>query len=120
MISNIFSCFSEQASAILLVFVTISIIWNKIEKRKISKYLKLHLLIISIFSAVSLLAPGNMARSHAEMLAWYQSFEMLSFFDKIVQVVINVSDHLINSTTLLFSMITILSSFLIITNKKIK
>ena len=63
-ISNIFACFAEQTSAILLVFGVICVICNKIEKRKISRYLKLHLLIIIIFTLISLLAPGNMARSY--------------------------------------------------------
>ena len=37
-ISNFFACFAEQTSAILLVFGVICVIWNRLEKRKTSKY----------------------------------------------------------------------------------
>ena len=119
-ISNILACFAEQTSAILLVFGVICVIWNRLERREISRYLKLHLLIILIFTLINLLAPGNMSRSHKEMLQWYPSFEMLSLSDKLVQGYIRVANHLISDTTILFLIISILSSYFLITNKKVK
>lgn len=119
-ISNILACFAEQTSAILLVFGVICYIWSRLERREISRYLKLHLLIILIFTLINLLAPGNMSRSHKEMLQWYPSYEMLSLSDKLVQGYIRVANHLISDTTILFLIISILSSYFLITNKKVK
>ena len=91
----------------------------KIEKRKISKILMVQFLITVIFALINFLAPGNFARSRNEMVLWYPNYEMLSFSDKLVQGYIRLLDHLINDTTILFSVIAILSSYLIISNRNI-
>ena len=111
--------FAEQTSAILIVFGMICILECKIEKRKISKILMVQFLITVIFALINFLAPGNFARSRNEMVLWYPNYEMLSFSDKLVQGYIRLLDHLINDTTILFSVIAILSSYLIISNRNI-
>ena len=119
-LANILAGFAEQTSAILLAFGIITVIWCKLEKRKINKILIIHLIIISIFTAINLLAPGNSLRAYSEELKWYPSYSMLSLSDKLVQGYIQMANHLINDTTLLFSIIAVISSYLIITNKKVK
>lgn len=120
MLANIIAAFSEQTSAILIAFGAISLIWCKLEKKKISKLLIAHYIIILVISAINLLAPGNSVRSHAEELRWYPSFGTLSLLDKLVQGYIQLANHLINNTTLLFSIVVGLSSLLIILDKETK
>lgn len=112
--------FAEQTSAILVSFGLITIIWLKLEKKKISKLLMLHYIIIVVLTLVNLFAPGNTARTFAEEIKWYPSYGMLSISDKLVQGYIQVANHLINHTTLLFSIVAVLSSYFILTNQKIK
>ena len=119
-LSNLLSCFAEQTSAILIVFGAITIGLSLIEKRKIEKTLLIHYVIIIIFSFINLLAPGNEARSIAEELRWYQGFGMLSTIDKLVQGYIQVANHIINDTTLLFGIMSIILSILIWKNKETK
>lgn len=119
-LANLLAGFSEQTSAILLAFGLITLIWCKIEKKKINKALIAHYITIIICSLVNLLAPGNSARSYAEEIKWYPSYSSLSLMDKLVQGYIHTADHLINNTTILFSIIAILSSYFIITDKKTK
>ena len=119
-IANIVAAFAEQTSAILIAFGAISLIWCKIEKRKISKTLIAHYIIIIVLSLVNLLAPGNSARSYSEGIKWYPSFGMLTLLDKLVQGYIQLENHLTQDTRILFSIIAILSSVLIITDKKAK
>ena len=117
-IANIFAAFAEQTAAILIAFGLISILWCKAEKRKVSKTLIVHYVIIVILSLINLLAPGNSARSYAEELKWYPSFSTLSLSDKLVQGYIQTANHIINDTTVLFSIIAVISSYFIITDKK--
>ena len=119
-IANIVAAFAEQTSAILIAFGVISLIWCKIEKRKISKALIAHYIIIIVLSLVNLLAPGNSARSYSEGIKWYPSFEMLSLSDKLVQGYIQLANHITHDANILFSIIAILSSMLIIMDKKAK
>ena len=120
MLANIIAAFSEQTSAILIAFGLITLIWCKLEKRKVSKLLIAHYIIIIIISAINLLAPGNAARSYSEEIKWYPSFSNLSLLDKLIQGYIQVANHLINNTTILFSIVAILSSLLIICDEKTK
>ena len=67
---------------------------------------------------INLLAPGNSARSYSEELRYYPSFSTLSTMDKLVQGYIQTANHFINNTTVLFSIIALISSYFIITDKK--
>ena len=118
-LSNIVAGFAEQTSAILLAFGIIVLIWCKTEKKKISKLLIIHLIIITIFTAINLLAPGNETRSYSEELKWYPSYSSLTLMDKLVQGYIQMANHIINNSTILFSIMAILSSYFIIKNKEI-
>lgn len=119
-LANLLAGFAEQTGAILIAFGTIALIWGKIERKKIDKLLIIHYIIILIFVLINLLAPGNSVRSNAEELKWYPSFSMLSMSDKLVQGYINTADHIINDTTVLFSIIAVISSVLVISDKNIK
>ena len=61
-IANFAAGFAEQTAAILIAFGLIAIIWCKIEKRKISKLLIAHYIIIVIFSLINLLAPRKFSK----------------------------------------------------------
>ncbi len=119
-IANIFAAFAEQTAAILVAFGFITILWCKVEKRKISKLLIAHYIIIVILSLINLLAPGNSARSYAEELKWYPSFSTLTLSDKLIQGYIQTAKHIINDSTILISIIALISSYFIIIDKKTK
>ncbi len=119
-LSNFLAGFAEQTGAILVAFGMITILWQKLEKKKINKLLILHYIVIVVFTFINLLAPGNHIRSYAEELKWYPSYSMLSVSDKLIQGYLQVTNHLINDTTLLFSFIALLSSFSILTNKEMR
>ena len=119
-IASFFAAFAEQTSAVLVAFGLISILWCKLEKRKISKLLIVNYIIIVIFALINLLAPGNSARSYSEELRYYPSFSTLSTMDKLVQGYIQTAKHFINDTTVLFAIIALISSYLIISDKKAK
>lgn len=119
-ISNLISCFSEQCSAILLVFGIITFIYAFIMKYKINKLLIIHFIIILIITMFSLLAPGNQARLQSETIKWYPNFEMLSLGDKILQGYIVTINHIFNNMKVILVCLTGLLFYNFIKNKEEK
>ncbi len=107
----------EQTGVVLFVFISIIIVIIKLNKMKIEKTLLANYIFCFIVLILSLMAPGNHVRYSAELLRWYQDFEMLSIFDKIIQGQSVLLDHLVNHSTVTIFIISILLMYISIKEK---
>lgn len=97
----VFSCYSEQTAAVLLVFSGLTIIYSLFTKSKAKIYHFILFVTIVINSYISLSAPGNKVRTTAETLMWYSDFDMLSGIDKVFLGVNLAFSHIFGQATLL-------------------
>ena len=109
--SIIYSSNAEQTGMILVTFGTIAIIITILQKNKINKMAIVTYLISVLILAITLLAPGNMARYQEELLRWYPEFEMLSLGDKLFHGLIHMQTFLFERTRILFLVLSALLAF---------
>ena len=116
--STILAANIEQTGVVLFVFITIMVIMAKIDKIKIGKALLIDYILTFIVLIVSLKTPGNSVRYSAEVLRWYQDFEMLSLFDKIVQGGSVLLNHIMNESSIILLVISSVLLYIAIKDKE--
>ena len=109
----------EQTGAVLVVFSTILLVISLIKKKKIPKLMIFNYIATVIIFIISFAVQGNDVRFEAELLRYYQDFDMLSIFDKLFLGGALVLNHLINKSTLIILIMSI-SIMLISINSKDK
>lgn len=109
----------EQTGAVLVVFSTILLILSIIKKNKIPKVVIFNYILTIIVFITSFAVKGNNVRFEAELLRYYQDFDMLSMFDKLFLGGSLTIDHLINKSTLIILTMSI-ATFLISIKSKDK
>lgn len=73
----------EQMVCLLLAFTVIAIIYQRVKKKVVSKFLLIEMVVVIVDFLVILLSPGRSARYIAEISWSYPSYEMLSLVEKI-------------------------------------
>lgn len=83
------ACYAEQTAAVFICMTVFCCVYTFYKKRKIS-ITHITLFIFGVINAViQYAAPGNMVRYDAELLKWYQNFDMYNFFDKVLLGVVH-------------------------------
>jgi hypothetical protein len=80
-ISSVIAGNMEQTSAICLVMLIFSLIYKR---GKQSKKILILTILMAIWFAIVILAPGNFIRANSEMLQWNPQFDMYNIFDKLL------------------------------------
>ena len=119
-LSDFIACFAEQTALVLVCFATISLIISIINRKKLSKALILHYIIIVILTIIEIFAPGNSVRAQASMLRRYPTFNMLNVGDKLLQGIIVIANQLLTADIKLMLILTLLIGIYGIMNKKQK
>lgn len=83
------ACYAEQTAAVFICMTAFCFGYMIYKKQKIS----IPHICLAIFglvnSVIQYAAPGNLVRYDAELLLWYQNFDMYNFFDKILLGVVH-------------------------------
>ncbi len=116
-LSGVLASNIEQTGAVLVVFSTILLILSIIGKKKIPKAMIFNYILTIMVFITSFAVKGNNVRFEAELLRYYQDFDMLSMFDKIFLGGSLTIDHLINKSPLIILIISIAITLLSIKSK---
>ena len=100
-LSNLISAMVEQSGLVLVCFGIVTLIWLKIEKKKINKLLLIHFLIIFVLFMICMLAPGNIKREFVEELGWYSDFSMTTIFERFNQGFHAFMGHIVKGNMIL-------------------
>lgn len=83
------ACYAEQTAAVFICMILFCFGYLIYKKQRIPK----GYIVLAIFglinAAIQYAAPGNVIRYDAEVLRWYQNFDMYNFFDKAMLGVIH-------------------------------
>ena len=107
LIATVCACYNEQTIAVLVCFGGLSIVFLFLYRRSIPKLLIFQYILIVLNSGVFLYLSKYGDRITQE-LHYYPDFRMLSIVDKIFQGVNWTNFHFINSSNLLFLIISVL------------
>lgn len=116
-LSLILACNIEQTGAVLIVFSTLILILSIIKKNKIPKLVIFNYILSIIIFFISFKVKGNDVRYEAELLRYFQDFNMLSILDKVFIGTSLLLDHLINKSTFILLIISIALIFIAIFDK---
>lgn len=115
--SSLYASNVEQPAAVMTAFSALILVYAIIKKNENIKIYHFFMIIIMIvFTLISLGVPGNSVRFDAELLLWYPNFNMLSIIDKLFMGISNTLNHIFNRISILMLILTLL--LMIITMKK--
>lgn len=108
---------TEQTGAILAVFSTILLAILIFKKKRIPRLMIFNYILTLIIFIISFTMPGNKVRYEAELLRYYQDFDMLSTLDKLFLGGSLLLNHLANRSTLIMLVLSIALIFIAIIDK---
>ncbi len=106
-LSIILTCNIEQTGAVLITFSTFLLILSLVKKNKIPKLMLVNYILAIIIFIVSFKVVGNDVRYEAEVLRYFQDFNMLSILDKVFIGTSVLLNHLINKSTLILLVLSV-------------
>lgn len=107
-IASAYASYMEQPLAILVCAGLLTLAFLVTHKKRPGKLLVIQYVFILCNATVCLLSPGTSLRTLVET-HWYPDFSMMSLPDLLFQAINWTNTHLVNSTNLLFFIVTILT-----------
>lgn len=113
----IWSCYVEQTAAVFLCVVLFCIIVSFVKKRNNVKALTLLFVWATANTVVQYIAPGNSVRYTTEMLDRWQTFDILSFWDKSIFGLIHYMKNVFEKNNFYFTIMLCLVGIIVIRKK---
>lgn len=95
-ILSFIGCNNEQCASIILVFLLISMIYSNFVYKKNHSRNFILLGFVFLNFLILMLAPGNYSRTEFEMLKWFNTFDSITIYDKVIMGLYSVSNYLFN------------------------